>query len=114
MNINTYIKSILNKNNLNIISKDINRPWGGFYLINESQTKMFSNLFFNKLDLSKFKYSGKLSPKILVVKPKKCLSWQYHYRRSEIWSVIKGYIKVIKSDDNTEKKEFILNEGDQI
>ena len=54
------------------------------------------------------------SPKILVIKPKKRLSWQYHYRRSEIWSVIKGSIKVIKSDDNTEQNEYILNKGDQI
>lgn len=108
------VESLISLNNLNIISKDIKRPWGGFYLIDESQTKMFSNLFFNKLNLSKFKYSGKLSPKILVIKPKKRLSWQYHYRRSEIWSVIKGSIKVIKSDDNTEQNEYILNKGDQI
>ena len=108
------VESLISLNNLNFISKDIKRPWGGFYLIDESQTKMFSNLFFNILDLSKFKYSGKLSPKILIIKPNKRLSWQYHYRRSEIWSTIKGSIKVIKSDNDTEKNEYILNKGDQI
>ena len=108
------VESLISLNNLNVISKDIIRPWGGFYLINESQIQIFSNLFFNKFDISKFYNSGKLSPKILVIKPKKSLSWQYHYRRSEIWSVIKGSIKVIKSDDNTEQNEYILNKGDQI
>ena len=108
------VESLISLNNLNFISKDIKRPWGGFYLIDESQLQTFSNLFFNKMDISKLYNSGKLSPKILVIKPKKRLSWQYHYRRSEIWSTIKGSIKVIKSDNDTEKNEVILNEGEQI
>ena len=108
------VELLLSNHNLTIISKDIERPWGGFYVIDEKQSQSFSDLFFNNLDVSKLSLSGKLSPKILVIKPKKRLSWQYHYRRSEIWSVIKGSIKVIKSDDDVEKDEFILNKGDQI
>ena len=108
------VELLLSNNNLNIISKDIERPWGGFYVLDESQAQSFAGLFFNNLDVSKLSLSGKLSHKILVIKPKKRLSWQYHYRRSEIWSVIKGSIKVIKSDDDVEKDEFILNDGDQI
>ena len=108
------VESLISLNNLNIISKDIERPWGGFYILDESQSQSFASLFFNNLDVSKLSLSNKLSPKILVIKPKKRLSWQYHYRRSEIWSVIKGSIKVIKSDDDVEKDEFILNKGDQI
>ena len=71
-------------------------------------------LFFNNLDVSKLSLSGKLSPKILVIKPKKSLSWQYHYRRSEIWSVIKGGILVSKSDDDVERELINLNVGEQI
>ena len=108
------VELLLSNNNLNIISKDIERPWGGFYVLDESQAQNFANLFFNNLDVSKLSLSGKLSPKILVIKPNKRLSWQYHYRRSEIWSVIKGGILVSKSDDDVEKDEFILNKGDQI
>ena len=114
MDILKDVELLLSNNNLNIISKDIDRPWGGFYVLDESQAQSFASLFFNNLDVSKLSLSGKLSPKILVIKPKKRLSWQYHYRRSEIWSVIKGSIKVIKSDDDVEKDEFILNKGDQI
>ena len=108
------VESLISLNNLNIISKDIDRPWGGFYVLDESQAQNFVNLFFKNLDVSKLSLSGKLSPKILVIKPNKRLSWQYHYRRSEIWSVIKGSIKVIKSDDDVEKKIINLKAGEQI
>ena len=59
-------------------------------------------------------YLNKLSPKILFIKPNKRLSWQYHLRRSEIWSVIKGGIIVSKSDDNKERELINLNAGKQI
>ena len=108
------VELLLSNHNLTIISKDIDRPWGGFYVLDESQAQSFAGLFFNNLDVSKLSLSGKLSPKILVIKPNKRLSWQYHYRRSEIWSVIKGSIKVIKSDDDIEKKLINLKAGEQI
>ena len=108
------VESLLSLNNLNIISKDIERPWGGFYLLDESQVQEFAKIFFKNLDVSKLSLSGKLSPKILVIKPKKRLSWQYHHRRSEIWSVIKGGIIVSKSDDDVERELINLKRGEQI
>ena len=114
MDILKDVELLLSNNNLNIISKDIDRPWGGFYVLDESQAQNFSSLFFNNLDVSKLFLSGKLSPKILVIKPKKRLSWQYHHRRSEIWSVIKGGVLVSKSDDDIERESINLNAGEQI
>ena len=108
------VESLISLNNLNIISKDIDRPWGGFYVLDESQAQNFSSLFFNNLDVSKLSLSGKLSPKILVIKPNERLSWQYHHRRSEIWSVIKGGVLVSKSDDDIERESINLNAGEQI
>ena len=108
------VELLLSNNNLNIISKDIDRPWGGFYVLDASQAQSFSGLFFNNLDVSKLSLSGKLSPKILVIKPKKRLSWQYHHRRSEIWSVVKGGIIVSKSDDDEERELINLKAGEQI
>ena len=108
------VESLISSNNLNIISKDTERPWGGFYVIDEKQSQEFANIFFNNLDVSKLNLSNKLSPKILVIKPKKRLSWQYHYRRSEIWSVIKGGIIVSKSDDDVERELINLKAGEQI
>ena len=108
------VESLISLNNLNIIFKDTDRPWGGFYVLDESQAQNFASLFFNNLDVSKLSLSGKLSPKILVIKPKKRLSWQYHHRRSEIWNVIKGGIIVSKSDDDVERELINLKAGEQI
>lgn len=55
--------------------------------------------------------SGKLSPKILIVAPKKRLSWQYHHRRAEIWRVIQGRAGVVRSNTDYESKLNILNVG---
>ena len=65
-----------------IIGYDFNRPWGGFLLIDESQSKEFISKFISNEDL---KIENKVSPKILIVNPNSRLSWQYHYRRKEIW-----------------------------
>ena len=114
MDILKEVELLLSNNNLNIISKDIERPWGGFYVLDESQAQSFASLFFNNLDVSKLSLFGKLSPKILVIKPNKRLSWQYHHRRSEIWSVIKGGIIVPKSDDDVERELINLKSSEQI
>ena len=57
---------------------------------------------------------GKLSLKILIVNPNSKLSWQYHHRRAEIWSVYKGCVGVSRSMDNNEKPIQILREKEQI
>ena len=64
----------LEKLNLRIHSHDFNRPWGGFFVIDEGDAQKFSDIYFNKLDVQSLKISGKLSPKILLVKPSSKLS----------------------------------------
>ena len=105
---------VLNNQNLDIIDKDLNRPWGGFFVISEDKTQDFSNIYFDGLNTEELKVSGKLSPKILIIFPNKRLSWQYHHRRSEIWKVISGEVKVVTSHDDIERKKEILKEGDEI
>ena len=97
-----------------VVDKDFERPWGGFLVIDESQAQNFSNSFFNGIDVSDLKISGKLSPKILMVKSKSRLSWQYHYRREDIWSVYRGTVGVVVSDTDFEKEMIQLRQGDQI
>ena len=97
-----------------VVDKDFERPWGGFLVIDESQAQDFSNSFFNGIDVSELKISGKLSPKILMVKSKSRLSWQYHFRREEIWSVYRGTVGVVVSDTDFEKEMIQLRQGDQI
>ena len=105
---------IIKSQKLNIIDKDTERPWGGFFVISENNAQDFSNIYFNGLNTEELKISGKLSPKILIIAPNKRLSWQYHHRRSEIWNVVSGEIKVVTSQDDIERKEKILKEGDEI
>ena len=105
---------ILTSKKLKVVTKDIDRPWGGFFVISEDNAQDFSNIYFNKLNTEEIKASAKLSPKILIIAPNKRLSWQYHHRRSEIWKVVSGAIKVVTSHDDIERNEQILKEGDEI
>jgi len=112
-----YFKKIENEiieKGFKIISKDFNRPWGGFLVIDESQAQDFANTFFDGINVQTLKIGGKLSPKILIVSPNSKLSWQYHHRRAEIWRVFKGKVGISRSFDNIEKPVKILNEKDQI
>ena len=107
-------ENLVKSKGFNVVSKDFERPWGGFLVIDENQAQNFSNQFFKGIDVKSLKISGKLSPKILIVKPKMRLSWQYHLRRVEIWRVFKGDCGVIRSDTDKENKMKIYKEGDQI
>ena len=112
-----YFKKIKNEiigKGFKIISKDFERPWGGFLVIDEFQAQDFANTFFDGINVETLKIGGKLSPKILIVSPNSKLSWQYHHRRAEIWRVYKGKVGISRSFDNIEKPVKILNENDQI
>ena len=113
---NYYVKTqkLIESFGFKIVSKDFERPWGGFLVIDEKQAQDFSNQFFNGIDVNSFKISGKLSPKILIVKPEARLSWQYHHRRAEVWRVYKGKVGIIRSEDDTENEMKTYREGDQI
>ena len=114
MNFYKNTEDIIQSKGFKIISKDFERPWGGFLVIDESQAQEFSNQFFKGIDVDSLKISEKLSPKILIVKPNARLSWQYHHRRAEIWRVFKGECGIIRSDTDKENEMKIYSEGDQI
>jgi len=108
------IKNQIESFGFSVVSYDFERPWGGFLVIDEIQAQEFSNKFFEGLDVNTLKIGGKLSPKILIVKPEARLSWQYHNRRAEIWQVYKGSAGIIRSDSDIENEMKIYKEGDQI
>ena len=97
-----------------INSKDFNRPWGGFLVIDETQSNKFIEYFFENLDMNLITKGLKLSPKILIVKPLSRLSWQYHFRRSEIWKVFEGEVAVVRSDNDNEQPKMIFSKGSLI
>ena len=94
-----------------VVGHDFDRPWGGFLLIDESQSKDFIYHFISKENLD---IKGKVSPKILIVNPNSRLSWQFHHRRKEIWRVYKNSVGIIRSIDDNQNEMEILNEGDTI
>jgi mannose-6-phosphate isomerase len=99
---------------LKIDSFDFNRPWGGFFVIEEKDAQKFADTYFNKLDVQSLKISGKLSPKVLLVKPESRLSWQYHHRRAETWRIVKGEVGIVRSFNDTESAVVNYKEGDLI
>jgi mannose-6-phosphate isomerase len=106
------IQSFIDSKGFKVISKDHSRPWGGFFVLEESQAPEFIAEFFPHLSLEDFKGFEKLSPKILVVAPEKRLSWQYHHRRAEIWKLIGGVAGVVISDTDEETELQNLAIGD--
>ena len=94
--------------------KDFNRPWGGFWVIEEAQTEKFAKKYFPNIAIADLTKGLKVSPKILLVAPNKRLSWQYHFRRSEIWKVVQGTIGVVKSDTDEETPLKKYSVGDII
>lgn len=98
------VETELKKQNFTIINQDQTRPWGGFFVLDESQAAAFAKKFFPHLEMSEIQITNKLSPKILIVAPHKRLSWQYHFRRAEIWKVIAGVVGVKTSPTDEEGK----------
>jgi mannose-6-phosphate isomerase-like protein (cupin superfamily) len=107
------VKKYLNDQQLSVSTVDMNRPWGGFYVIEESDSGKFIDHFFPELDKTSL-LKGKLSPKMLLVAPHNKLSWQYHHRRSEVWKLVKGEAAVVTSDTDVESKTTNLKLGDII
>jgi mannose-6-phosphate isomerase-like protein (cupin superfamily) len=97
-----------------VVSQDFTRPWGGFFVLDESQAQVFSNKYFPNVDFSSLKISGKLSPKILMVETDKRLSWQYHHRRAEIWKLVAGQAGVVTSETDEEGPVQKLKVGEII
>ena len=113
---NDYVKTqeLIESFEFKVVSKDFQKPWGGFLVIDENQAQNFSNHFFKGINIEDLKISGKLSPKILIVKPDARLSWQYHHRRAEVWRVFEGKVGIITSEDDTQNEMKFYSEGDQI
>ncbi|SNS21394.1 mannose-6-phosphate isomerase, type 2 [Belliella buryatensis] len=109
----SQIEFQLKEFHLEIIALDQNRPWGGFFVIEPNQIESFTSIFFEKeiLDLSG---SSSFSPKILLVAPFQKLSWQYHYRRYELWNLIAGNASYCRSYTDEENEPINMIQGEVI
>lgn len=96
---------------LRIVTIDATRPWGGFLVLDEAQAAKFAAHFFPEVPSKEILTGRKLSPKILLVAPGQRLSWQYHFRRAEIWKVVQGPVAVCISPDDRESPAQSFEEG---
>jgi len=99
---------------LRIDRYDLNRPWGGFFVLDENQAQQFADIYFEGLDVAPLRIAGKLSPKILLVKPEARLSWQYHHRRAETWRVVEGAVGIVRSSTDDEGELVRFESGETI
>ena len=103
------IKSEVKNLGFSITHEDFNKPWGGYFQIDQRQSQKFVHTFISKeINVN----SLKISPKILIVEPNQRLSWQFHKRRKEIWKVYRNEIGVIRSLTNFENDLIIKKEGE--
>lgn len=105
------VSEMLKQRSIEVEIVDTTRPWGGFFVINENSAQLFIHHFFSELDKYAFE-NKRISPKILLVEPHKKLSWQYHFRRSELWKLIKGEAGIVRSetDELKDTQNMVLNE----
>lgn len=96
-----------------VIINEEQRPWGGFFVLDDSQIKKFTDYF--EFQIKPEDMAGvRLSPKILIVEKGKRLSWQYHDRRAEVWKIIGGKPGIITSFNNYENDVVELATGTYI
>jgi mannose-6-phosphate isomerase len=91
------VERYLDEAGFSISTQDFERPWGGFFVLDETQIRAFKAQFFPEVSLSEEQYAQKLSPKFLLVAPGARLSWQYHYRRAELWTLVGGEAAIRRS-----------------
>ena len=108
------ITAKLQQQGFRIERQDQTRPWGGFFVIDESQAQQFADTYFDGLPVDQLRISGKLSPKVLLVAPQQRLSWQYHHRRAEIWQVVTGPVGVATSATDEQGAVKTYRAGEQI
>lgn len=109
------VEKYLKENGFTIRDRDFSRPWGGFFVLDETEAEKFGAFFFPGIQVASLKVEGgKLSPKILMVEAGKRLSWQYHHRRSEIWKLAAGTAGVVTSRTDAEGSLQRLEVGEVV
>jgi mannose-6-phosphate isomerase len=110
----SQVESFIQAQGYTIVDQDHDRPWGGFFVLQEDQAAKFAAQFFPHLSLDAIQITQKLSPKFLVVAPQKRLSWQYHFRRAELWTVVHGPVGVAISETDEQQVPETYQEGECI
>jgi len=82
------LEDVIGELGYSVVEKDIDKPWGAYFRMANSDAERFVSEFFPGLTYKEALLGNKnaeLSPKFLIVAPGQRLSWQFHYRRAERW-----------------------------
>ncbi|MCY7361146.1 MAG: phosphoheptose isomerase [Ignavibacteria bacterium] len=116
--ISSQIRKEIESKSIKISGEDFERPWGGFFKIDNESLSKFLSVYFNGVELSQNISQDisnlNVSPKILVVAPGKKLSWQSHERRSELWRVVTGPVGIFTSPTDIQPDEMSVYKSDDV
>lgn len=105
------VEQLLKVHKIMYNTKDLSRPWGGFFVISQESKEAFIDAFYPEMKDELMSSSLPLSPKILCVAPERRLSWQYHHRRAELWKLIDGQAAYKKSHTDEEGELQYMRKG---
>jgi mannose-6-phosphate isomerase len=108
------LRAQLGAHGLTITDSVLDKPWGGYYRIEESQKELFITSFFRDFKAPTDNANLALTPKILMVAPGQRLSWQYHLGRGEAWHVLRGPVGVEHAMGDAEPKPEIVEVGSTV
>ena len=108
------VEGMLADKGLAIAGRDFEKPWGGYFVIADTDTQKFIETFFSEHAELFTSQEQKLSPKILVVEAGHRLSWQYHDRRAEWHKVVEGPVAYPLSETDDQPEAVTYQQGDLI
>ncbi|MBK9736645.1 MAG: hypothetical protein IPO92_17495 [Saprospiraceae bacterium] len=79
------IKQLLAELGIGIKAVDFDRPWGGFFVIDNADTQKFMHKFYPEIENEILGTGLPLSPQNFMRSNQQKLSSQYHHRRRELW-----------------------------
>jgi mannose-6-phosphate isomerase len=111
----TAVQQYMASLSLRAAAVDSERPWGGFFVVDERDTDTFIAQLYPDYSIEDItQFGSRLSPKFLVVGPGEELSWQYHYRRAELWRCLAGPVGFKRSHDDTQSEPQQLTVGETV
>lgn len=110
----SMVDEIVEKMGYKVSELNTDKPWGAYWCIDEKQIGEFVDDFFPTVKLEELSQEAGLSPKLLLVAPDKRLSWQYHDRRSELWSVVSGPVVVTLGKNDSEQSPAFYFSGETV
>lgn len=108
-----YARALVDSLGYKIVDDMADKPWGIGFRFDDSNLPDFLQRYYADENITTTEGES-LSPKFLFIAPNVKLSWQYHFKRSELWKVIGGKVGVVLSDTDEETQTMTHGVNDLI